>query len=391
MLARAFGPVGLPLPAPGPTALDLAQRLQLAARIAARTPAAILETELGAAATQLRRERAVVAAADLGWQALARELAAAAGALGMPIVVLKAMALKLAGHTPAGSRAAADLDVLLSEGDWRRFADHLVAGGFVRSPQPEMEHQLPPLRSPQGGTVELHRMILGVRLRPGRSARLEDLAAAGRLRRVVWPEGEAPDGAWLPDRAILAAHAAVHGLVQHGWAPHSYPPLRTLADLADLGLGSAAGQELAAAFGPHVAEELAPATVTALTELVASLVSGEDRLLAAAPSESAAATLLHHGLAGALDADYGRSLRFTMLASPLSDLPPWRRRLGAVAGALFPSAAELAALYGPAPTPLERLGQRLGRPFDLLRRAVAYRRSGRRLAARRQPPGQEGR
>lgn len=389
-LARAFGPPAKPLAtiaasgafalqAPVAGAHSLAARLGLSPRIAARLSPDQLTFEVGAdQAELLRRDRLATAGSNLRHASVAEELARVAADLGLPLVFLKFFALELSGVLAGGSRPAADLDVLVAPERAEELHRALVERGFAAAATPAMEHQLPALLAPQGGAVEIHRIVLGVRLGAGEgSATAPGLAAAGLLEPARGPAGPC----FVPAREVLAAHALVHGLVQHGFAPHAYPALRLVGDWLDLSVAeeaAAAEEERAAGAGwlariaRLVAGEVSEAEVSSLAGLCRRLGAGDLWVLAEPIAERGEAALLHHFLAGALDARYARSLRFAMLARPLSD----RSRPAAFARslwkALFPTRTELEAIYGPARGARARWARRLGRPLDLVRRAFAY-------------------
>jgi hypothetical protein len=204
-------------------------------------------------------------------------------------------------------------------------------------------------------------------------ATFDDLEAAGALRPV-----DAAAGGTLraPSRPVLLAHALVHGLLQHGWAPGAYPPFRMISDLIDLGLGGPDGDELLEAALPWLTARrdrgsgpgLDPGEARAARELCARLVEG--RLPdPAAPPDSAGA-LLGHFLAGALNPAYRRSLGLRRLAGAATEDPgtmrgraaAWRRR---VAKALVPTPAEVDAIYGRRHGRAGYLARIAARPFDL--------------------------
>jgi len=402
VLARAFGPISEPLvrgagrgsPRPDSEACHtLARRLGLAPRIASRLGRERLCRELGEdGAEDFLRDRLRAAAGDLSWGVVARDLALAAAEGDQPVIFLKYLALRFAGVIAGDERTAADCDILLApEAGWR-FAERLEARGFTLAATRAMEHQLPPLYHPSGAPVEIHRTVLGVRPRGNRhSATSDDLMTAGLLERI----DELPGPCFRPCRDLLAAHALVHGLAQHGWAPHAYPALRTVADLLDLGLGGEEGDEIAGRLLPWVVRAVSAGEVGATRDLCRRLAAGELSPLSEGPEDSGAGALLHHLLAGVLDREYRSSLRFPMLLRPLTDLPRPLGALLSVGRALVPGRTEMEILYrekGDAPP----RGRRSRwwyrwwygvRPFDLLVRAFRYARAS--LAVgRRNPPGE---
>jgi hypothetical protein len=410
VLVRAFGPPGAALPAGFPAGSDqlvgfnpagtdqpaglhpaadsdqlaafdpaachaLAVRLDVAPRIAHRQGRAALAAELGeAAAGSFHRDRQAAAANALRLAGLARELAAAAAGLALPVVFLKFTALQLAGVVPPGSRWATDVDLLVPAERARELFLALAHAGYRPAPQPEHEHQLPALAHPVAGTVEIHRSIPGLRLAPGApSATAEELAA----RQLLVPCPELPGRCARPNAELLAAHALVHGLAQHGAHPAAYPLLRMVADLVDLGLAGAAGEALARAAGRLVAADVAAEEVAAARELAAALVAGE-----VPPAASGAGLLLAHVVAGALDADYRQAQRLTLFSPQPSDRPRALQLAATLWRTLVPTRGQIDAVYGRPRTAAGYLLRRLARPFDLLLRWRRYRASRRRLARR---------
>jgi hypothetical protein len=217
-----------------------------------------------------------------------------------------------------------------------------------------------------------------VRLRAARSATADDLAAAGLLVAL----GALPGCAAAPAPAVTAAHVLVHGLAQHGWAPVSYPPLKMVADLVDLGWGGEEGPSLAARAVPWVEPEVAAAEVEAARRLALALAAGHDAAAWAAGA-SGEALLLRHALAGQLDPGYARSLRLGLFHRQPSDRREPARLGRLLARTVWLSRAQVDAIYGPPRHPLGYLGRRLGRPFDLLARLGRYGRAAWRLRRNR--------
>jgi hypothetical protein len=364
MLLRAFGPPGAPFletvePA---AALALARRFEISARIAARQGRERLAAELGDPAgdpaAAFAHDRRAAAAAGLRLMGEAGRVAAVAAGLGIPLAFLKFAALEAAGVLAAGSRGACDVDLLAPEDRARELWQALVAAGFRASGLPEAEHQLPALVWPQGGAVEVHRTLPGVRLAgpAARSARYETLEAAGMLR----PLPAFPGRCAAPPPEVLAAHVLVHGIGQHGFWPASYPLFKMVADLSDLrelgGLGALTDRALG-----WVARDVSPAEAAAVRGLVARLTAGEDPR----EWEGGEETLLRHLLAGRLDAGYERALRLGLFHPQPSDRPRPLQLARTLLGAVFLSKAQIDAVYGPPRSALGYLGRRLARPFDL--------------------------
>jgi len=359
VLGRAFGPPGDD-GAPGePTAaVELALRLDLAARIATRTPPERLGRDVG------RDGARRLGLAQLGVRARSRraalaraEILRAASAPAIPLVWLKQSALAVAGLIVEGARDTSDVDVLVPPELAASLQERLVAQGFRPLDLPGSEHQLPLLSAPSGLGIELHRHLPGLRA-PGerRFAGWPALAAQG----VLHP---APGGGFTPDRDLLRAHAVAHGFLQHGATPRAYPLARMLADLHDL--GSDGVDPLPARARTWLEGELSRVEIDAISSLVTLLRRG-----ALPGADEPAGRLLSHLLAGALDDDYVASLKLVGAWAPLTDGPRWRARLGGVRAALFPTNGQLQAIYGPGRDAAALRRRWWARPLDLWMRAT---------------------
>ena len=360
MLLRAFGPPGAPfseaVDAAG--ALAAARRFEVSSRVAARQGRTRLAAELGAeAAGDFQCDLTTAAAQGLRIEAALREVAAVAAEREIPLVLLKFAALSTAGIVAPGARTACDLDVLVPPERTGGLQEALLARGFRSSGLPAFEHQMPALVHPTGGVVEVHRLMLGVRPDAGESATVDSLEKAGLLQ----PAPDLP-GCFLPAREALMAHALVHGVGQHGFWPDSYPLLRMLADLIDLGFHDEAAAQRAAGL---VARDVAQVEAEAVRDLCRALSAGVE------PGVGAE-ILLRHILAGRLDADYAASLRLSLFREQPSDRPPVVRMARTALTAVFLSRAQIDAIYGRPRHPLGYLGRRLARPFDLLWRLWSY-------------------
>jgi Uncharacterised nucleotidyltransferase len=397
MLLRAFGPVGAAGGSAAPAVeaqavLALCRRFELSCRVAARQRRVRLAAELGvAAADGFARDQAVAAGAGLRIVALAERVAAAAAPLGVRPVFLKLAALELGGLLAPGSREGCDLDVLVPAGRAAELQRTLVGAGFRASPMPPYEHQLAALESADG-VVEVHRMLLGVRVAGKRSATAEDLDREGLLQALPALAGHA---AAVPLPAVAAAHALVHGIAQHGWTPHAYSLLKMVADLVDLGFAGPDGPELAGLAARWIARDVAAEEVAAARRLCVALAAGatgptRDAVVATAAggagetseaggdlgewetSRAPEAVLLRHALAGRLDPGYAESLRLALFHGVPSDVPEAVRLTRAVAGTVWLSRAQVDALHGPPRRRLGYLGRQLRRPLDLLARLGRY-------------------
>lgn len=358
MLLRAFGPAGAPFPGPVDPAgvLAMARRFEVSARIAARQGRERLAAELGAeAAEAFVRERRSAAAVGLRLQAAARRVAEVAVPLDLPLAFLKFMALETTGVLAAGSRDACDVDVLAPEDRAGELWQALVAAGWRGSGLPDAEHQLPALKDPEGGVVEVHRLLPGVRLAGSASATFAVLDRQGLLAPLPldWPGRSV-----APAPEVQAAHVLVHGLGQHGYWPASYSLLRMMADLIDLD----ALTDRAVAW---VEKDVSAAEAEAVRALCTTLAAGKN-------PEGNEEILLRHMLAGRLDPDYEKSLRLGLFQAQPTDRSRPVQLVRAILGAVFLADAQIDALYGRPRTRLGYFGRRLARPFDLLLRLGRY-------------------
>lgn len=269
------------------------------------------------------------------------ELAELAAAAALPIVLLKFAALHAGGYLVEGSRGAADVDVLLREGDAQRAAALLAERGFSAVPTTATDHHhLPPLRDREGGVVELHVSLPGIR-QPGtrRFARFDTLERAG----LLVPAPDRGPGCYLPRADILVAHAVVHGLAQHRGAD-VYPISRALADVMDVLPAGRRTREAAA--WDWIAADVSPSQLEAVLGLCDALERGDMEPLAAPSDTRPEAALLHHVLASAIDPDYRRARALGSVLRPLTDEPRWWKSLKMVRSLALPTKAQLAVHLG---------------------------------------------
>jgi hypothetical protein len=394
VLGRAFADRELELPEPqGVAAVALAEALALGPRIAARIAPRRLVGELGEeAAGLLKSLRARAVANEMRLEAALAGFDASAADLRVPYAPLKGQALALGGFSADGSRLSADVDILVPEERLEALQSELVRRGFAVAGE-RYEHQAPALRHPDGGTIELHRFVLGVRLDGRRSARFDELVAAGLVGAppagstpTFRGSGERPRGDLrLPRRELLSAHAVVHALAQHGFAPRAYSGFNLVGDLLDLGFRGSTGSTTLAAIAPWIERAVPIAEAEAALELATALAEGDAAFLrndrggrkgAGGAAPGTARTLLDHFLAGALDARYAESLKVRALESPLSDRSLAGSRAAVIAGALLPARGRDSRRGRER---WDRYLVRLAvRPFDLVRRWLLARAAGRR-------------
>ncbi len=367
MLHRAFADPrrAVPLPVEGGRAVELAVAYDLAPRIACRIPFEELQAELGpAAARALAVRQLAVEAWGERVVGLAKEVGGWLQRASVPVAFLKFAALRLGGHVAAGTRAATDLDVLVPSHAAAAARQALLGEGCREERLIHVSHHSYPLLTPAGVPVEVHTAVPGVRL-SGRQgdATFDALLDAGLL--VAPRDGE---GAYLlPCHELLLAHCLAHGLWQHATAPLAYPPMRMLADLVDLGL--AASAELEAQAAALVAGAVPREAVAAAAALGAALAAGpSDELLAS--TDDGAPRLLRHLLAGPVDGQYQRALRFHALRGLVGMAPG--RLLAELRQALWLSRAQVELMHGPQRSAWGYLGVRLQRPFALCVHLVRY-------------------
>lgn len=362
LLAGAFGPPGQPLPPPPDRAafVETAVLLDLVPRLVTRLGAVRLQQELGeSVAGRLLAEYRDSAVRSVQLVGLARQVAAAAAGCSIPLVFLKFGALVLGGYVEPGGRGAVDVDVLVPPAQARELQAALIRSGYREADLPEHEHQLRPLVHPAGPCLEIHTVLLGVRISGKDSATAPVLENVG----LLVPLGELPGKCSLPTREVLAAHALVHGLAQHGLAPRAYPLLRMAADLLDLGVLGMAENGRPDPVRRWLDRAVSPAEVDETIALCRTLASG----VLAEPAQAGAAgtRLLRHILAGTFDQAYESSLRRSRVMSTLTDRSRPAELLFSLWKAVWPTRAQLDVLY-PRSSGGRTAWLRLRRPFDLL-------------------------
>jgi hypothetical protein len=274
----------------------------LTSRVGARHSHAVLREELGERiASKFGRAYVEVAALESMLRQAANEVLATGHAMGAPCVLLKFAALNRLGIARPGSRGATDIDILVP----RPLVKPLEAQLFSRGYAPDAgvsasAHQRQGIVTPEGILLELHLHVPGLRLaRSGSYAAAEDLIFAGLVARS--------GTAWVPTSAVLVAHAILHGFSQHARAPHMHSPLRTFADLIDLGYHDPASFDVARVLLGH---SLPVNDISDILNDARALAAGEaHRTL---PSRRA----LRHAIASQLDSSYARQLRLRVITQP---------------------------------------------------------------------------
>ena len=346
-------------------AVELARRLYLAPRIAARLGRDRLAGTLGSGLAQdLFRDQMETLYREARLAELCTTLAKVAAEISTPLVFLKFAALQLSGYLAPGSRDAVDADVLVPRARARDLQDALLERGFRDKGFPEHEHHLPAIGGSKGG-VEVHHSILGLRLADEAFATAEELLEEG----LVEPCRGMPGQSMVPVPAVLAAHAVLHGVSQHGDLPTSYPMPRMISDLMDLGIGEERGRGLLGQALPWIADEVTPGEIRAIEGLCSRLAGGQVALDQMGQGEGA---LLRHVVLGLLDATYERSLKLRLLTRRLRDggrrFAVLRRAWEAVAL----TRGQIDSVYGPSRSLWGYAAKRLWRPFDLCARLSCY-------------------
>jgi hypothetical protein len=346
-----------PYPVDAARALHLARTTQLSGRVARRLEAWRGTPELAVLGPELDADYYANVAKEVLLVQAQDKIAALGERLGVPIIALKFAGLRLARVITPGTRAVADLDLLLPEPSARSFWLALLEAGFVRTNTREYSHQLEALSDPFGATIDLHVHVPGVLLEERGFATADQLLTRGLVRRT--------SGSLLvPSPALLCAHAIAHALLQNRSTPQTYSPLRMVADVMDLRRVQPDVVSLAA---NHLARELR-VTCEVLERLCASLSIG----VFSGPGFDGAReqTLLWHCVAARLDFDYSERLRAAGLTNRIRDGASVREIARYIATLLYPGEAELEVLYGPAVGHFARMRRRLRRPVDLVVRAA---------------------
>jgi len=363
-------------------AVVLSRCLDLAPRIAHRTPRALLAAEISeTGVSALLAAQGVALLNSERLLEVAREVSRAAAEARLWVAFVKGAALYLTKRVPPSARAASDIDVLIAPEDSLRAVHLMERLGFRPDlGSPPCDHQLPPLHRQEGEVVELHLFLPGVRL-PGQRAflGLDALRDEGLLEPIPGM-GEV---AFAPRAAVLVAHALVHGIAQHGFAPQSYPLMRMLADLCDLGIGEDSSRP-AWATAISLTRDFVSSEEASATWDLCSRIRAEDPLEAVLKGGGAAEALLAHIVAGAQDPSYRRGLKMRALGSTPSLLPFPLSLARDVARSLWPPRAQLLALHPGKASPLSRATSRVARPLLQARRAFESWRSAR--ASRRAKP-----
>lgn len=370
VLLRAFGPAeqGFHGTMDTATARTLVRTLDLCPRIGSRAGGERLCSELG---VEVAREFTIASAASEA-QALrliqvAHEVAGVAADAGIPVVLLKFAALHLSGAVSAGSRSAADLDVMVPPGSVGAFSGALQSGEFTVLAVPDSDQHLAPLAHGSGVVVEVHRYVQGVCLGAPRTfATVDDLVSGGL---VVTASG-LPGECMIPSKEVLTAHAIAHGVAHHGRRPLEYPLFRMVADVIDLGFASEDGETVLEKITPWLESDVSPEETRALRTLCMGLSVADEKLFAAASQSRPEVVLLRHLVAGATDCAYAQSLQVAAFFGRVSHLPHPIAVGRALWHALFLNRAQVEKIYGSQSSWMACLRRQILRPLELLFQAT---------------------
>lgn len=285
--------------------IRITRQLDLSARLAARAGDSLLR-DLGAtAARTLSQHRLAVTASNAVLWASLHEVTRVARELGAPFALLKFCALSSSGVVAAGTRDARDIDVLVSNQFVSALHSRLLNAGF-RTLDAGRGH-LSPLVGASCEIIEIHESIPGISVpSKKRAATFEDLQEAELLDSAAHPAGS-----WVPKREVLAAHALVHGLEQHGASPTSYPSFRYVSDLVDLLPKREDDSSFAYSCGRLVLNERIRCYVPAALRVARTLHLGGDPF--GPHPESDEAVLFRHALAACCDPEYRQALKLARL------------------------------------------------------------------------------
>jgi len=372
VLARAFGPVATPLPGfknlCSSEALLLSDKLDVTSRIGHRIDNETLRTELGNRnATQHKNRYLATAGFVIRAEWICEQIARVASSLDIPLIVLKGMALHYSGLIKLGSRPMCDIDVLVPIGKEETLQRSLSDSGFSESNLPSAEHQLPVLTHSSGVSVEVHRMIRGVRLSSGGSSATADEVLQAKL---CVGSAALPEGCFIPTKDLLLAHLLVHGIAQHGLAV-SYPLTRIIADAQDLGFDESQLDEFMQGPFRWIQRDVLPDEVASVAEL-ASRLKNEVRVEELLETNSRAATMLRHIVAGMTDQAYQQSMRISALVHFLPGRNKAHTLIKIVFKTLWLSRPQVDVLYGRPRTWLGYLGWRIWRPLHLIGKTVGF-------------------
>ncbi len=367
---RALGPAGARWKSTGALDLGLLEGFigarKLFPRIWARTGRETLESELASAEVEaLEREFRDAVVLEMRDQEVCAQLAELGLQLEVPVLILKGLALRLAGYAQTGSRWAADVDVLVPESRARELHRAVVDRGGMVKDLPASDQHLPVLEHPSGALVEIHHRLRGIDPGGGGEARLEDLQATD----LCEPLDNPFEGTLVPRRELLAAHLLVHALGQHAYWPSAYPQVQLLADLQDLGFGTPQPRSIDDGIQQLIDTGVRREKVDAVRAVLQRLCVGEP-ISAIAAQEDEPGLMARFILAGASDFEYRRALNVEGSFQVATGQSASLAALATLRKAVLVTDGQIDLIYGRPKSRWGYWGRRLWRPFDLLGRLL---------------------
>jgi len=293
------------LPGPAlrvPLVVELARQLDLTARIAGRCSHEQVSEALNpAAARAFAQHRLAVRAGNRALVGTLQRVAQTAATLGIPLVLLKFAALTALKVIEEGDRDARDIDILVGAEDADRLWQRLVELGFAPVVARRNTEHLPGLLAADRSIVELELRVKGLSLAANSGAARKPITLAELRRENLLLPTPFPD-CWTLAPELLAAHATVHALLQHGNTP-GYPGMRLLTDLSDLRKRYEILPEATQRFVSEQTSHTLMHSALAVTEML-EVAEPSARL----EQEAEPALILRHVIAASCDADYQRSL-----------------------------------------------------------------------------------
>lgn len=318
VLTRAFGPIVPFQPQNGQLVLNVANRLDLSARMATRIPRRMLETEVGVEATELMFQvRRKVAERAMRVVMGARLIAQFLQKIRCPVVFLKGAALHLLKSVAISSRDCGDIDFMVPGTRVKDATNILEMNGWQRICEPNPPHHPVMLKSKEFPVADIHDRLPGL-YAPGANNWLT-FEEAKKLD-LIKPLAEMPEGTFILTSDVMAAHAVVHSIAHHGFRPASQPsPFRMVADLMDLkdpDEEPASGLKRVTSL---IYPTLDPVEIEAVIALVRALARGE---LGYWLRDEPSAVLLRHFLAGVFDDRYAAKLDIDGVLHPFFERTP---------------------------------------------------------------------
>jgi hypothetical protein len=168
---------------------------------------------------------------------------------------------------------------------------------------------------------------------------------------------------FLPKDELLIAHLIAHGLAQHGFEPKTYPLLRMVSDLFDLGVAET--DRFESDVFPLVSTDVSRDEVLALIELVTSLRKKD--VTTCWTDEHNTALLLRHFVLAAINEQYQARVLLRRVVQTYREIGVTSTARELIQYTFFLPNDHLAKLYGKT-TPYWIL--RLSRPLNFAWRSI---------------------